>query len=228
MIKILVRVLGVGTMMMTLAMGLQPLGCASSSTSAPLTLQNNWSYITTDGNSGTGLDIKSDNTYVLVRLTAVSGNSYDAQEQIGTLSVAGSTITFTPTSASCRFASDPPYTATYNINGDELTVALSFGVIVFKQNSQTGSGSGSGLVITNGCFQDDQSFVPTPVSPIGSCVGTPGTACSSSACCRGLTCVSDGVCAGTCKSNADCKSGCCPLATDSEGLRGCGPATSCK
>jgi hypothetical protein len=89
--------------------------------------------------------------------------------------------------------------------------------VQLKQNTASGS-SASGLILTNGCFQKNGSFVPTPLTPIGACSDA-GASCASAPCCLGNTCDKSGICAAVCTTNAGCKSGCCPLAPTSEGLR---------
>jgi hypothetical protein len=218
----LLHALNLGTAATALAL----FGCASSAApSGPLDLHTNWIFTSSDGYSATALDIAKDNSYTVARIAQTTPSTFDLQEEKGTLAVSGGALTFTPASSTCRYASDPPYTAEYQIDGDSLTVWFSWGVVQLKQNTASGS-SASGLILTNGCFQKNGGFVPTPLTPIGACSDA-GVSCASAPCCLGNTCDKSGICAAVCTSNAGCKSGCCPLAPTSEGLRGCGPASSC-
>ncbi len=215
--------------MLTLAMGLQPLGCASETSSSPLTLQNNWLFTTADGNSGTGLTITKENTYAVVRLEASSSepNSLYSQIETGTLAVAGSSITFTPEKWTCQEPTDPAYSATYEIHGDSLTVAFNWGVVLMKVNNATAASSPSSLILINGCFMSGGRFRKSPLTPVGSC-GVAGGDCSApdATCCNGSACTNGGTCADTCTANAQCKSGCCLGAAAGNGV--CASATSCK
>lgn len=227
MTNILVRVLGVSTMTMTLAMGLQPLGCASDATSAPLTLQNNWAFTTPDGYAGTGLTITKENTYAFSTVSQTGPNALNAEIERGTVAIAGNSITFTPEEWTCQEPTDPAFTATFQIQGDTLTLGLSSGVIVFKLNTTpAGGGSSTGLVLTNGCFLKNGTFVRSPLTPVGSC-GVAGGSCSAAdaTCCNTYACTNGGTCAAVCTQNAECKSGCCLGAPGT--VRVCAAATNC-
>lgn len=229
MANFLARALGVGTMGMTLAMGLQPLGCGSTSTSVPPKLQSNWIRTYADGNGATVIDIKSDNSYVFAILEATSDTSFNTQTETGQITVSGSTLTFTPQAWSCQEPTDPAYSAGFTLSGDSLSIAFPSGITVLKLNTASADGSSTGLSLRNGCFVGSDTFVASPLTPVGSC-GLGGGDCSaaSATCCNGYACTNGGICSAICTADTGCKSGCCPQASTPGNLRLCAPATACK
>lgn len=228
MTKTLGRVLAAGVLAMTLSVG-----CASETASTPLTVQNSWVYTTEDGSRGTGLNIKADNTYAVVKVAVKSSNanSLDTQTEAGTVAIEANRMTFTPEQWTCQEKTYAPYTGIFQLNADSLSVAFSYGTILFKLNTTAaGSGASSGLVLTNGCFVGGGAFVRSPLTPIGSC-GVGGESCSApdATCCIGFGCSPSGggICSTICTADSECKSGCCPTAPTSGGVRVCGPTTAC-
>jgi hypothetical protein len=80
-----------------------------------------------------------------------------------------------------------------------------------------------------GLAAETQARCSSPEALAGLCGGQ-GTDCSESACCSGLSCVSDGyrgmVCEQTCASAGDCESGCCTDRRDTGDMI-CSPQDAC-
>jgi hypothetical protein len=195
--------------------------CSSSSSSQPPSLYGNWDYIDSAGTAGNGLTLKSDGTYVVSRLVLTSSTSANAQVESGTMVVTGSTIAFTPQNWSCEEPKDPPYTATYQLTNGGLEVTLPGLVIAFQVNT---SPVATNFTLATGCFPQSGGFVPSPLSPVGSCSGAGATCAGSAVCCLGFTCVTTngGSCAASCTQDSQCASGCCTqLSNAAESV--CGP-----
>jgi hypothetical protein len=195
--------------------------CSSSSSSQPPSLYGNWDYIDGAGTSGNGLTLKSDGTYVVSKLALTSSTSANAQVETGTIDVTASTIKFTPQRWSCEEPTDPPYTATYQLTNGGLELVLPGAVITFQVNT---SPVATNFALVTGCFPQSGGFVPSPLSPVGSCSGAGATCAGSAACCLGFTCITanGGICAASCTVDSQCQSGCCtPLSNAAESV--CGP-----
>jgi hypothetical protein len=175
--------------------------------SSPPSLDSTWEYADSASESGNGLTLKSNGTYVSSILSLTSSTSANAQIETGTFKLSGSEITFTPQQWSCPEATDPPYSAGFEQNGDTLTLSYSSGAIAYQLDTSTAST----FALSDGCFLQDGTFIASPLAAVGTCVAA-GDACSNdTTCCLGNACVNanGGVCAGTCTMNSDCTSGCC-------------------
>jgi hypothetical protein len=150
-----------------------------------------------------GITLNSDGTYVVSLIQLTSATSANVESEVGTFTSTATTITFSPSKASCTEATVPPYTEKYQLSGNLLTVSDSGGVTVYQLDTSPASS----IALAEGCFING-SFVPTPLTPTGECSGA-GVSCSAVPCCSGYACATNGTCAAKCTQGSDCMSGCC-------------------
>lgn len=143
-------------------------GCAAAIPLPPKGLDGTWLYVngtgvgSGQGNAGEGLTIRSDGTYVISSIVLTSSDSADVQLEAGNFALDGNTAQVTPTQTTCAGFAFPAYSATFDLNGDQLTVATAYGVTVFERDTAISNVSFSD---TFGCFEKS-GFVPQPLAPV--------------------------------------------------------------
>ncbi len=125
-------------------------------------LVHTWVYTSANGATGTGLTLTADGKYIAEEIVLTSSTTANVQEDEGTYSVSGSTITFTPEESSCT-GPDAPLTAQFGLTATVLTVQYSTGAIEFQVDTSTGANA----ALTIGCFDNGTgAFTPTPLAPV--------------------------------------------------------------
>jgi hypothetical protein len=137
--------------------------CSSSSAAQPPSLYGNWDSVGTDGTVRYDLTVENDGKYVASLLSLTSLTSANAQVETGFLTLHSSTVTFTPQSWSCPGSTDPPYTATYEFDHDDLKLTDMKGSRVFQSTAWSADRA---FGLTTGCFPPGKTFVPSSLSPL--------------------------------------------------------------
>jgi hypothetical protein len=142
-------------------------GCGSSSPS----LDGTWVYNASQ-TQGAGVIFNADGTYVGQELvitnivTDSSGNpisvSANDQEESGTYTDNGTSVSFSPTMNTCPGA-DPPYTLSYSFSNGQLVVSSPGHVETLMRN--VNESTSTTYSITTGCFASDGTFTAYP--PMG-------------------------------------------------------------
>lgn len=150
---------------LTIAFALSALAACSSSpaASSPPSIYQNWLYTSANGGSGTGLTLKSDNTFEVSSLSLTSSSSANAEVQTGTVSISSTSITFTTAEWSCPNGTSTPYVYDYVLNGDSLSLTTPSSVIVMSIDSAPAS---TNFSLAIGCFSSTGTFTPEPLAPV--------------------------------------------------------------
>jgi hypothetical protein len=125
-------------------------------------LEGNW--LETNATEGLGLTFDANGDYVASVLALTSANSANAQEEVGTWTMNGSTLTLTPREWSCLGA-DPAYSYVYQFGGSDLELtSTSAALHILQPNTATVSTS---FTLTIGCFGDNYTtFTAQPLAPV--------------------------------------------------------------
>jgi hypothetical protein len=129
--------------------------CGSSSDDkSPSSLYNSWVLSTDVGTEG--WTFKSNKTYSYIGLRLTSSNTANAYEELGSIDVTDTTVTFTPQKWSCPSA-DPQFSATYSLGHDSLDLAFPTRVALYSLNTAAASTNAN---LALGCFDTTGAFTP--------------------------------------------------------------------
>jgi hypothetical protein len=142
-------------------------GCGGGSSSPGDRLVGDWLFTNADQTGGVFLDISADGTYadgpmVITSASATSGTA-NVEVEDGVWTATDTEITMRPTKWSCP-GPDSVSTLRYSYLGANLALTTPNGVITFAPNN--GPPTSQTIVLTTGCFAQDGTFTPAPVSPV--------------------------------------------------------------
>lgn len=139
------------------------IGCGDDSkTPQEKLVGGTWVFSNSSGSAGLDLIFNADASYSVQLLELTSTTTANDQVETGVYSASDSKITFTPQKYTCP-GPDPIYRVAYTFNGESLALLFADGVIAFER--YTGPAA-TNFTLTFGCFQDDGSFVPSPLAPV--------------------------------------------------------------
>ena len=140
-------------------------GCSSGSSKSSSDgndgLDGSWVYTNSANTAGLGALFNTDGTYALTELVLTSSTAANAQEETGTFTVSGDTITETPTKSTCDGPA-PVHQLTYSISNGDLTLKDPSAVVVLQPNTSTSSN----VAIVLGCFDSNGNFKAQPLASV--------------------------------------------------------------
>ncbi|HEV3191172.1 MAG TPA: hypothetical protein VGY54_11775 [Polyangiaceae bacterium] len=136
-------------------------GLSSSGSDGP-SLHRNWIAEPAIGALGVALDVKSDGSYVITNLTLTSQTTANAIVESGTLTVSGSTITFTPKEWSCR-GPRPVWSAPFSFQDGDLLITQPTYVLKLQPTNATATTS---FALAIGCTDNSGKFMPEALAPV--------------------------------------------------------------
>jgi hypothetical protein len=116
----------------------------------------------TSSNTGTGLTINADGTYVLQQLTLLSPTSGEEEVQTGIIEVGDNTLTFTPVEWSCS-GPYPAFTWNYTFDGALLDIDTGSAMVSYSADTA----AASSFTVVFGCYDQSGNFTAHPLDPVG-------------------------------------------------------------
>jgi hypothetical protein len=137
-------------------------GCGGSGDGDPL-VGTSWQIVSTASECVTATAFSSPSTYVLGLVCRLTNGNIGLQQEVGTYSISGSSLTTVAQKATCANATKVA-TVTFSVSGNTLTISDSNGILLFSRAPpSTGGSSGAA---TFGCFDSQGNFTPSPLAPI--------------------------------------------------------------
>lgn len=136
-------------------------GCGTEESSPNESLAGTWA-LTVD-NVGVGFTFTVDGKFAFQRMRQTGSATADDEVIRGDYSATADRFTIMPREATCPGVY--PYEAySYRVTPDALTLVDNVSVINFPRVPD--GGMAPGVAITLGCFADDGTFTPSPLSPV--------------------------------------------------------------